>query len=309
VDFVMATDTSQLSDEWNGHHGTRVAQSGAWRVVDCAVCGFRHVFPLPSPEELECAYREQYYREEKPNYLAEAAEDAAWSELMHAGRLELFAHHLGSERRRLLDIGSGPGFFLKSAKAHGWKAMGIEPSEQAGAFARGMGCEVVAGFFDAESAPTLGRFDVVHLNNVLEHVPDPVSLITLARDRLDPGGLICINVPNDFTPFQEAGRVAAQAGPWWIAPPHHLNYFDFASAARLLERLGFAIRERTTSFPMEMFLMMGENYIGNPKIGRACHDRRKRFDLALDGESRSAFYRALAEAGIGREVALIAEKI
>ena len=32
---------------------------------------------------------------------------------------------------------------------------------------------------------------------------------------------------------------------------------------------------------MEAFLMMGENYIGDPALGRACHNKRKSFDLAL----------------------------
>ena len=63
---------------------------------------------------------------------------------------------------------------------------------------------------------------------------------------------------------------------------------------------------------MEAFLMMGENYIGDPALGRACHNRRKNFDLAFEAaglkETRRAFYRALAEAGLGREAVVIAVK-
>lgn len=70
--------------------------------------------------------------------------------------------------------------------------------------------------------------------------------------------------------------------------------------------------ERITSFPMEAFLLMGEHYVGDPALGRACHNRRKRFDLALENaglrEARRAFYRALAGAGIGREAMVIAVK-
>ena len=70
-------------------------------------------------------------------------------------------------------------------------------------------------------------------------------------------------------------------------------------SATCLTRLGFPVAERTTSFPMEAFLLMGENYVGDPALGRACHTKRKRFDLALEqaglGETRRAFYRALAE--------------
>lgn len=303
---------------WQGHSGPVVARKGGYTVISCESCGFRHVVPLPTAEELAEIYRSDYYVAEKPNYLAEAEEDQRWAALMQTDRLIAFEELLGpsesplsGSRRRLLDIGSGPGFFLLSAAARGWQALGIEPSAQAAAFARENGAEVVEAFFDATTAPTLGRFDVVHLNNVLEHIPDPAALVRLARGVLAPGGLICINVPNDFTPIQAAGRDAAGAEDWWVAPPHHLNYFDFASASGFLERLGFAVKRRTTSFPMEMFLLMGETYIGNATLGRACHRKRMAFDLNLEaagqGEVRRAFYRALAGAGIGREVVLIAE--
>ncbi len=73
-----------------------------------------------------------------------------------------------------------------------------------------LGVQVVEGFFNAESAPTLGHFDVVHMNNVLEHIPDPISLVSLARDLLEPGGIVCINVPNDFSPFQLAASARAE---------------------------------------------------------------------------------------------------
>jgi SAM-dependent methyltransferase len=175
-----------------------------------------------------------------------------------------------------------------------------------------LGASVTEGFFNGASADTLGRFDAVHLNNVLEHIPDPAHLIALAQGLLETGGVICINVPNDFSALQVAAMSAAQTADWWVAPPHHLNYFDFESLTNLLARLGFAPAARTTSFPMEAFLMMGENYVGDAILGRACHNKRKKFDLAFEAagltEIRRAFYRALADAGIGREAVVIAVK-
>jgi len=308
----MDRTTAETTVSVDGHEGEVLARVGQHDIIACRICGFCHALPLPSPESLERAYREAYYTEEKPDFLARAGEDQDWAALAQTDRLEIFEKLLEPKRRRLLDIGCGPGFFLKTAVERGWQAKGIEPSRQAAAHARGLGIEVVEGFFDADSAETLGRFDAVHLNNVLEHVPDPVSIIRCARAVLDDGGLICINVPNDFSPFQIAGRAAVNRHEWWLAPPHHLNYFDFASAAALIERLGFTVKERTTSFPMELFLMMGEDYIGNDTVGRTCHAKRKRFDLALEGaglgQTRRAFYAALASAGIGREAVVIAVK-
>jgi SAM-dependent methyltransferase len=297
---------------WEGHEGVRVAHAKGFDIVACETCGFRHAVPLPRAEDMVEAYREEYYASEKPTFLSHAREDQAWAELSQNDRLEIFERLLPAGRRRLLDIGSGPGFFLKSAMARGWNVTGIEPSRQAAAHARSLGAKVVEGFFDARSADGLGLFDVVHLNNVLEHIADPIGLLTLAGQRLERGGLLCINVPNDFSALQIAGQTTVKAGEWWVAPPHHLNYFDFDSLSTLVERLGFTVAERTTSFPMEAFLMMGEDYTKDPVLGRACHNRRKRFDLAFEAaglkEVRRAFYRALAETGLGREAVVIAVK-
>lgn len=294
------------------HNGPRIASAKGHDIIDCFACGFRHALPLPDAARLEQEYRQNYYADEKPNFIAHAGEDQDWFALAQNDRLDVFERRLVAGRRRLLDIGCGPGFFLKTAIARGWQAHGIEPSRQAAAHARTLGATVTEGFFNAESAPGLGRFDVVNLTNVLEHVPDPAEVLTRAIGLLEPGGLLCVGVPNDFSPFQIAARSALGIGEWWVAPPHHLNYFDFDSLSALLERLGLTDQERTTSFPMEAFLMMGEDYTGDAVLGRACHNRRKRFDTALEAaglkDVRRNFYRALAGQGIGREAVIIAAK-
>ena len=170
----------------------------------------------------------------------------------------------------------------------------------------------IAAFLRARGLEDIWLESAWESEAVLEHVPNPLSVVRLARQLLSAKGLLCLNVPNDFTPFQQGARGALSLPEWWVAPPHHLNYFDFESLTRFLVRLGFAPAARTTSFPMEAFLMMGENYVADPGLGRACHNRRKKFDLAFEAaglkEIRRAFYRALAETGLGREAVVIAVK-
>lgn len=294
------------------HNGPRIATARGYDIIDCFACGFRHVLPLPDSASLEQEYRQNYYATEKPTFIVHAGEDQDWFGLAQNDRLEAFERRLDMGRRRLLDIGCGPGFFLATAIGRGWQAHGIEPSRQACEHARGLGAAVTEGFFNAQSAPALGRFDAVNLTNVLEHVPDPIDVLTRAIGLLEPGGLLCVGVPNDFSPFQIAAKGALGVGEWWVAPPHHLNYFDFESLSALLEQLGLVDQERTTSFPMEAFLMMGEDYTDDPALGRACHKRRKRFDFAMEAaglkEVRRDFYRALAGQGIGREAVIIATR-
>jgi SAM-dependent methyltransferase len=306
-----ATTPSQFLQD-GPHNGPRIAAAKGHDIIDCFACGFRHALPLPDPAALEEEYRQNYYAEEKPTFIAHAGEDQDWFALAQVDRLDAFERRLGAGRRRLLDIGCGPGFFLKTAIARGWQAHGIEPSRQASAHARTLGATVTEGFFNAGTAPSLGRFDVVNLTNVLEHVPDAAQTLTRAAALLAPGGVLCVGVPNDFSPLQIAARGAAELDEWWLAPPHHLNYFDFESLEGAVTRLGLTLAARTTSFPMEAFLMMGDNYVGDAALGRACHNKRKRFDQAFEKAGlthlRRDFYTSLAKLGIGREAVVIAVK-
>ena len=60
---------------------------------------------------------------------------------------------------------------------------------------------------------------------------------------------------------------------------------------------------------MEMFLLMGENYIGNPEVGGRCHARRVQFDLGLQPELRRKIYSALGSAGVGSTCPRFREEI
>jgi SAM-dependent methyltransferase len=298
---------------WEGHDGALLDAKNGFDVIRCRACGFAHVVPLPTTEELEKVYRESYYQTEKSNYLTFANEDKDWLHLSFGDRYALFEELLPSARRRILDVGTGPGFFLAAGRDRGWAGQGIEPSRQASCHARDeLGLEVVDGFLSEQTVGVLRECDVVHMSEVLEHVPDPASIVRLARSKLAPGGLICVSVPNDYNAFQDTLNKADNFPHWWVQPPHHLNYFDFDSLAGLLETQGFEIVARDTNFPMELFLLMGDNYVGNDVLGRALHAKRKRFDLAFAragrDDARRCLYRALAQAGLGRLAIVTARK-
>lgn len=293
------------------HPGTVIAEVNDLEIVDCRACGFVHVRPMPLAEALLKAYRDDYYLTTKPTYLAHAADDAGWANLHYDDRLDQLADLLPVEERRLLDIGAGPGLFLERAILRGWEGVGIEPSRQASEFARGRGLNILTGFFTDEIVADLGAFSAVHLMNMLEHVPDAIDVLARAAHLLRPGGVMCVGVPNDFSPFQKLLSERRGFKPWWIAPPHHLNYFNFESLERVLRRTGLTPVARLTSFPMEFFAIFGANYVGDEVLGKACHHERKAFDADLEHAApgaRRRFYRKLAEAGIGREAIVFAVK-
>ncbi len=309
--MAASAPRTQIADDGT-HRGSIIDRVKGYSIVACETCGFRHALPLPSAHDQRTAYEEAYYRDQKPTYVSRSREDAEWSRLGWDDRLSLFEDllkHEATQDLSVLDIGCGPGWFLKAAADRGWKAQGIEPSKQAAEHARKLGLNIVNAMFDETTAPSVERADVVHLNNMLEHVADPIGLLRLAIGRTWPGSLICVGVPNDYNALQEAAR-ATGTKAWWLVPPHHLNYFDFASLETLLKRVGLEVVETLTSFPMELFLLMGDNYVGDDSVGRECHARRKHFDLTLEkaglGDVRRKLYGALAKAGIGREAIIVA---
>jgi len=300
-----------LAKEWRGHKGVVMNPGSSAEVLDCIHCGFAHLIPIPTEEELGQEYQQDYYTQEKPLYLERYREDLEWWDTVYTRRYELLEQHLPAGQRSLLDIGSGPGFFLLNGQKRGWRVKGIEPSIQAAKHSRGLGLDVDNVFFSEQTTPGLGTFDAINMGEVLEHISDPAAFLVLAHRRLNAGGMVCIIVPNDFNPFQLVLRDHLGFKPWWIVSPHHINYFNLNTLSKLVRRCGFEVLHTEATFPIDMFLLMGDNYIGNDTLGRECHTKRMHFERALGcgaGDVLSRFYQTLAEQGLGREIVLYARK-
>ena len=290
----------------NKHLGKILDKVGKYRVIDCTRCKFRHVVPIPTKEKLNKLYEDSYYTEEKPKYLKEAEEDFDWWMLTYNNIYQLLEKH--TKGRKLLDIGSGPGFFLKCGQDKGWEVLGFEPSKQAYQYSREMGLKVVNAPFNEDQAKKFGKFDVVNLSFVLEHLPNPTKILKNIKKILRPGGLICIISPNDYNPLQTVLKSNLGFKPWWVVPLQHINYFDFNSLKKLLKITGFEIVELVATFPMEFFLLSGDNYVTNKKLGRRCHAKRKLFEKNLylaNPNLLNSLYQAFTQNNIGREVLII----
>jgi SAM-dependent methyltransferase len=137
---------------------------------------------------------------------------------------------------RLLEIGCAYGFFLQEASRF-YEATGIEIADAAVAFCRGRGLSVTNGVADDATLAQLEMLDVIVLLDVIEHLPDPQSTLTLCRQHLNPGGVIVITT-GDF-----ASLYARMAGPRWrlMTPPQHLWFFTPESIQRLSHSLGLAM--------------------------------------------------------------------
>jgi SAM-dependent methyltransferase len=174
-------------------------------------------------------YEEAYFEGGAPNaggygqYLAQAG----WRLEKAARQVRELAAHTGVAGGRVLDVGSGYGFFRKALADAGYEHAGIEISAHARRVAHEIfGMESFEVGLDGLRA--LGeRFDAVTLLDLVEHVPDPVTLLRDVRSVLVPGGVAAIKTPNLDCPEAEIFGAAYHS-----LKREHLVYFTPRSLER-----------------------------------------------------------------------------
>lgn len=291
------------------HNGNCLGSKNEYDVIECSLCGFKHVVPIPTEEFLSNYYEKHFVKNRPKGFYKKLEDDLPWSNIFYNEKYDLFERNIISKNPSLLDVGSGLGFFLQCGKDRGWNTQGIEPSKESFDYSKNNGLKVKNEYLDEKNYHTFGKFDVIHFHEVLEHLPNPMKYIEIAKKILKPNGLICIVSPNDFNPLQEVFIKNNEYEKWWIAPPEHINYFDFSSVKKLLINNGFKIVEQTSTFPLELFLLMGDNYIGNDKIGKIIHSKRVSFEKIMSENGyeniRRDIYNKFSELSIGREFCII----
>jgi SAM-dependent methyltransferase len=134
---------------------------------------------------------------------------------------------------RLLEVGCGTGEFLDCARRAGFDAFGLDTSPGAiREVARIVGEDQSFCGLLSDLPDEVGGFDVIAGFHVLEHVPDPVAFAESVRDRLVPGGLLYLRVPN-------ARSLIARLRGRGFYIETHISHFSSASLRRSMESAGF----------------------------------------------------------------------
>lgn len=211
----------------------------------CSACGLQYRDPMPDFQEIEAMYEtakfhtSAFFRNARRDYDPKAPEIKI--NLRALADLESL-----TPGRRLLDVGAGVGMFLYLAQHAGWHTDGIEISPRLCQRAlKDLGIHLREGSFP-EAAPPGKTFDVITMWDLLEHVSDPVRVLTAARQRLRPGGVLLIFTIDSNSFFNRLGDFAARMSRGrWIRPlellydAHHNYYFTQQSLHHLLHRTGF----------------------------------------------------------------------
>lgn len=283
--------------------------------------GYRHLNPLPAAGDVNEFYESQYYHliskggrvPELRRMLVGGESAVREREWLKSTLYADVVHGLKGcpIGMRILDVGCGTGELVAFMAEQGFEASGVDPSVEAVAIGCERGLSLVASTLEdyLTDIPALPSHDAIAMLNVLEHVPQPEAIVRAARSALPVGGRLCVRVPNDFNALQLAAQQALHTEPWWIAYPDHINYFDFESLGALLGACGFRVVDRLADFPMEMFLLMGEDYTHDSVMGESCHERRVLFEAQLPAQVRRSLYAAFAAAGLGRNCLVFAEAV
>jgi SAM-dependent methyltransferase len=199
-------------------------------------------------------------------------------------------------QKKILDIGSGYGAFVLTARQNGYDAIGLELAEFDNQCARVRLVQIEPNA-DASKIFVLGSalalpfpdesFDIVTFWNVIEHVPDYNKALSEAARVLKKGGHIVIEAPN-YASFRKEAHYHVPWLPFFPKSlaslylkalgrnPSFLNndiyYCTVSGVTRSLHKNGCAV----SSLTHEKFLR--PEYIGRSSI-RGAVERLKRYKL------------------------------
>ena len=276
--------------------------------------GFYQITPVPTKEEITKFYADEFYTGEYKNFNDSSLEVQMSDPEFYEGHWnDIYENIIEIDNSlkndcSILDVGCGWGLALSLFKKKGFECFGFDPAIEAVEYGKKKGLNLKHAGLDGMDVFDKKKFNVITLFNVLEHLPEPEKSIKQIKEILKPNGILVIDVPNEFNEFQTAGRDVHNLNDWWVAPPNHLNYFSNTSLSNLLNHLGFKVKISESSFPLELFLLFGENYVKNGKLGSECHRKRVNFETNLrkmgKKETLKKFYRSLANLNLGRQVTI-----
>ena len=227
-------------------------------ICHCPVCKTWFISPAPSETQLQLFYKQydQTHRRSAPvdfRILATERDLLSSSEEICLAEVSSLTDIVG---KRILDVGFGRGKLLYRCKILGAIPYGVEMDMDMVSMARQhLGVNALCGsIFDLDLNE---RFDVIFMNDFIEHLLEPKKVLQRARELLQPGGLLVIWTPN-------ASRALDDSNPiLFRVDLEHMTYltchslFVIADTFGLdiihLETLGFAGLKGITTFKTGRF--------------------------------------------------------
>jgi 2-polyprenyl-3-methyl-5-hydroxy-6-metoxy-1,4-benzoquinol methylase len=281
--------------------------------------GFWRVKDIPDEAALKEYYERQYFQTGQSNYRTSYPDaELEWFDIKTARVACAVSKVRETEAMgTLLDVGCGEGFSMSWFQRLGWSVKGLDYSR---AGMTNMNPHLLDRLETGDIQKLIQekiadneKYDLLWLTNVLEHVIDPIALLSQLEKLVAPGGALVVTVPNDASAWQEflfEGSMIERR--FWVAIPDHLSYFDASSLANVAQATGWHCAQVMADFPIDWFLGNSEsNYVNNPSKGRSAHQARILVDsimAKMSTDKVNEFYTSMASIGMGRQLTSIFTK-
>lgn len=239
-----------LCDSGDEGFGPYANKSG-YRIVRCQNCGLVFVNPRDRKERV---LRQYSMNETSPILYYQTTRPV--DETNFSGLLDRIEEKI--PKGDLLDVGCNVGTFLEVARRRGWRVRGIDANQEACQSCRVRGLDVTCGLFDKDLVRSYPEksFDLISMNDSIEHFLNPTEALALAARLLRDRGWIAVTTPN---------IASILARIFQTKPREHLFYFDRNTLSRALSKAGFHV---------EMILQRGrKRNVGAMHLGATFENR------------------------------------
>ena len=194
--------------------------------LKCPSCGL--IYLVNVPEELGKYYPAAFYAipRDKESLLAKSANEQY--------KIEIVQQFI--KKGRLLEIGSAWGTFACLARQSGFDIDVIEMNEQCCRFIQNkLGIRAVTSIDQITTHDGLSGYDAILLWHVIEHLPDPWSVLKTACAQLLPEGILVVSAPNP-----EALQFRIFGHHWThVDAPRHVQLIPISLLTQQMDKLGF----------------------------------------------------------------------
>ena len=262
----------------NGHDRYMSVDNTSYTLVKCKNCGLVYISPQPTLSELG-----KYYPTDYPPYVTDYKVFSDSKFIRFAKKIYSLFKNKKAEpiinkkteqdqsSKKVLDFGCGRGHLLLALqKQHpNWELYGFDIATNQEVKNIGHNIHIhLDDFSRMEENFEAKSFDLIYLNNVLEHVHDPKDIINRLSHILKDDGEIVIEIPNiDAFKFKLFGKNFSS-----LDIPRHLYHFSPDTIEKLCKKCNMNITEikfagTTKSTVLSLYYFLGiKNRQLNPII-------------------------------------------
>ena len=216
-----------------------VLKKNTYHIVKCKHCGLVSLDYSIHTDFIRKMYGKPYYTNTNGDWITQGYPDYFSMEKAFEKSYQMRLKKIlqFAQNGHLLDVGCGPGFFLRVA-SNQFDVTGIEVSEFAANYIKThLGLSVInKSFYDCKLPDE--AFDVVTLWDAIEHFKDPISALEKINRILKADGVLALQTGDVSSIF------ARLMGKRWhlYNVPEHLFFFSKRIIKHMLKRTGFSIR-------------------------------------------------------------------